>query len=78
MNEYKEANRILYSTLRNSVIAYDGDQLEIEVNGFNNLFVSIGPKLANDLTSFQLLTVHICYYCYYYVIIFIICTFYVR
>ena len=29
MNEYKEAKKILHSTLRNSAIAYFGDQLEI-------------------------------------------------
>ena len=87
MNEYKEAKKILHSTLRNSAIAYFGDQLEINksdltrtwkvlrvilglgsntstqnmnllidgrlvtysldiANGFNNFFVSIGPKLA--------------------------------
>ena len=92
MNEYKEAKKILHSTLRNSVISYFGDQLEINkgdlsktwkvlrdilglgnnatrqkmnfliedtlvtdsldiANGFNNFFVSIGPKLAKDLTS---------------------------
>ena len=90
MNEYKEAKQILHSTLRNSAIAYFGDQLEINksdltrtwkvlrvilgldsntstqnmnllidgrlvtdsldiANGFNNFFVSIGPKLAKDL-----------------------------
>ena len=92
MNDYKEAKKLLHSTLRNSVIAYFGDQLEINksdltrtwkvlrvilglgsntskqnmnllidnrlvtdslniANGFNNFFVSIGSKLANDLTS---------------------------
>ena len=92
MNEYKEAKKILHSTLRNSVISYFGDQLEVNkgdlsktwkvlkdilglgnnatrqkmnfliedtlvtdsldiANGFNNFFVSIGPKLAKDLTS---------------------------
>ena len=92
MNEYKEAKKILHSTLRNSAIAYFGDQLEINksdltrtwkvlrvilglgsntstqnmnllidgrlvtdsldiANGFNNFFVSIGSKLAKDLTS---------------------------
>ena len=29
MNEYKEAKKILHSTLRNSAIAYFGDHLEI-------------------------------------------------
>ena len=92
MKEYKEANKVLHSTLRNSVTSYFGDQLEknkddiskiwkvlrfilgldsntnkqknnflIEdklvtdsldlANGFNNFFVSIGPKLANNLKS---------------------------
>ena len=92
MNEYKEAKKILHSTLRNSVISYFGDQLEINkgdlsktwkvlrdilglgnkatrqkmnfliedtlvtdsldiANDFYNFLVSIGPKLAKDLTS---------------------------
>ena len=92
MKEYKEAKKVLHSTLRNSVISYFGDQLELNkndifktwkvlkdiigldgnttkqkinflidgklvidsldiANGFNNFFVSVGPKLANDLKS---------------------------
>ena len=92
MKEYKEAKKVLHSTLRNSVISYFGDQLELNkndifktwkvlkdiigldgnktkqknniliddklvtdsldiANGFNNFFVSVGPKLANDIKS---------------------------
>ena len=92
MKEYKEAKKVLHSTLRNSVISYFGDQLELNkndifktwkvlkdiigldgnktkqkiniliddklvidsldiANGFNNFFVSVGPKHANDLKS---------------------------
>ena len=92
MKEYKEAKKVLHSTLRNSVISYFGDQLELNkndifktwkvlkdiigldgnktkqknniliddklvtdsldiANGFNNCFVSVGPKLANDIKS---------------------------
>ena len=92
MKEYKEAEKVLHSALRNSVTSYFGDQLEINkddisktwkvlrfilgldsntnkqknnfliedklvtdsldiANGFNNFFVSIGLKLANNLKS---------------------------
>ena len=92
MKEYKEAKKVLHSTLRNSVISYFGVQLELNkndifktwkvlkdiigldgntakqkinflidgklvidsldiANGFNIFFVSVGPKLANDLKS---------------------------
>ena len=92
MNDNKEAKKILHASLKNSVLAYFGDQLEINkgdltrtwkvlrvilglgsntskqninflfddklvidsldiANDFNNFFVSIGSKLAKDLTS---------------------------
>ena len=93
MKEYKEAKKVIHSTLRNSVTSYFSDQLEINkndisktwkvlrfvlgldsntnkqkknnfliedklvtdnldiANGFNNFFVSISPKLANNLKS---------------------------
>ena len=92
MQEYKEAKKILHSSLRNTCISEFGDQLEINkndlfktwkvlkhilgldgntvkkkisfliddklvtdslevANGFNDLFVSIGPELAKDLVS---------------------------
>ena len=48
MKEYKEAKKVLHSTLKNSVISYFGDQLELNKN---NIFKTW--KVLKDIIGLE-------------------------
>ena len=51
MNEYKEAKKVLHSTLRNSVTSYFSDQLEINKNDISKTWKVLQFILGLDYNT---------------------------